>query len=224
MFFCTGCQNVRAIEPSPLPVPVIPPAPAGPHDPGNILLDHVEGHGLDAVVGLSVQSDDESAIEKPAVTEDDTHPPLPISRASTPESEVEADAEADAEAEGVNIISDDTRMPVNMVASSFEGVNIIGHDMRMPVNRVASTFDESIYSQQFTVHKVPCSDMTIRTYEGDDHTYVTIETDKPVTLPIATLRQVLNSIQPDPEKKRMGDTLMLLIASLFMSIVLRTRD
>lgn len=216
MFFCTGCQNVRAIEPVPLPVPVIPPAPAGAHDAGNILLDNVEGHGLDAVVGLSVQSDDESAIEKPAVTEDDKHPPLPISRASTPASEVEA--------EGVNIISDDTRMPVNMVASSFEGVNIIGEDTRMPVNRVASTFDESIYSQQFTVHKVPCSDMTIRTYEGDDHTYVTIDTTEPVTLPIASLREVLNSIQPDPEKKRMGDTLMLLIASLFVSIVLRTRD
>ena len=220
MFFCTGCQNVRAIEPVALPVPVIPPAPVGAHDAGNILLDHVEDHGLDAVVGLAVQADDESVIEKPAITEDDKHPPLPISRASTPESEVDADAEA----EGVNIISDDTRMPVNMVASSFEGVNIIGEETRMPVNRVASTFDESIYSQEFTLHKVPSSNLSIRSYEGNYNTYVTIDTTEPVTLPIATLREVLNSIQPDPEKKRMGDTLMLLIASLFMSIVLRTRD
>ena len=204
MFFCTGCQNVRAIEPVALPGPVIPPATAGATDAGNVLLDYVEGKrdaGLDAVVGLAVQADDESVIEKPAVTEEDKHPPLPISRASTPASEL--DAEVDTE---------------------VDAVNVIGEDTRMPINRVNSTFDESIYSQQFTVHKVPCSDMTIRTYEGDDHTYVTIETDKPVTLPITTLRQVLNSIQPDPEKKRMGDTLMLLIASLFVSIVLRTRD
>ncbi len=194
MFFCTGCQNVRAIEPlthpsnvasaptapssSPDPVPVYPVA----SDPGAGL-----GSAPDAPPGATLVND--ILIEK-----HDILPPIPP---STPESE--EDAELDTE-------------------------DIIGNDTRMPVNRVASLFDDSIYSQQFTVHKVPCSDMTIRTYEGDDHTYVTIDTDKPVTLPIATLREVLNSIQPDPEKKRMGDTLMLVIASLFLSIILRTRD
>jgi hypothetical protein len=199
MFFCTGCQNVQAIEPVALPVPVIPPATAGASDAANVPLDYLEGHGLDAVVGLAVQPDDDSVIENPAVNEDDKHPPLPISRASTPESEVEADADADA-------------------------VNVIGEDTRMPVNRVASRFDESIYSQEFTLHKVASSKLNIRAYEGNYNTHVTIDTTEPVTLPIATLREVLDSIQPDPEKKRMGDTLMLMIASLFVSIILRIRD
>jgi len=191
MFFCTGCQNVRAIEPVALPVAVVPPAPVGAHDAGNLLLDNVEGE-RDA--GLGSAPDAATLVNDILIEKHDILPPSPT---STPE--LEADAELDTE-------------------------DVIGNDTRMPVNRVASLFDDSIYSQQFTVHKIPCSDMTIRTYEGDDHTYVTIHTDKPVTLPIATLREVLNSIQPDPEKKRMGDTLMLVIASLFLSIILRTRD
>jgi len=189
MFFCTGCQNVRAIEPVALPAHVASAPSDSSTSPYSLPVCAVAsepGAGLgsaSAPAPATIVND--ILIEK--------HEILPPSRASTPE------PESDAE-------------------------DIIGNDTRMPVNRVASTFDESIYSQQFTVHKVPYSDMTIRTYEGDYNTYVTIDTAEPVTLPIATLREVLNSIQPDPEKKRMGDTLMLVIASLFMTIMLRTRD
>ena len=217
MFFCTGCQNVQAIEPSPAapaaaPAPAAPaPAPAAPAAPAAapaaaaIPVASEPDAELDAVVGLAVESDNESVIEKPAVTGDDKHPPLPISRASTPDASASADAEADADAEA-------------------EGVNIIGGDTRMPVNRVSSSFDESIYSQEFTVHKVPSSNLTIRAYEDDSDTYLTIDTTEPITLPIATLREVLNSIQPDPEKKRLGDSLMLMIGCLFASILLHARD
>jgi len=130
------------------------------------------------------------------------HAPLPESSASTPdasasvEAEAEADADASAEAE----------------------------DTRMPVNRVASSFDESIYSQRFTVHKVPSSDVTIRSYEGDYNAYVTIDTTEPVTLPITSLRHVLNIIQPDTEKKYLVDNFMLAMGFFFASVLLRARD
>jgi hypothetical protein len=207
MFFCTGCQNVQAIEPSPA-APAAAPAPAAPAAAAIPVASEPDAE-LDAVVGLAVESDNESVIEKPAVTGDDKHPPLPISRASTPDASADADAEADAEADA---------------DAEAEGVNIIGGDTRMPVNRVSSSFDESIYSQEFTVHKVPSSNLTIRAYEDDSDTYVTIDITEPITLPIATLREVLNSIQPDPEKKRLGDSLMLMIGCLFASILLHARD
>jgi len=195
MFFCTGCQNVRAIEPVALPAHVAsaPTASSTSPDPVPVYAVASEpGAGLG-----SASAPAPAPAPAPATIVNDIliekHEILPPSRASTPEPELETE-------------------------------DVIGNHTRMPVNRVASLFDDSIYSQQFTVHKVPYSDMTIRTYEGDHDKYVTIDTDKPVTLPIATLREVLNSIQPDPEKKRMGDTLMLVIASLFMTIMLRTRD
>lgn len=98
------------------------------------------------------------------------------------------------------------------------------NDMRMPVNRVASSFDNSNYSQKFTVHTIPSSKLSIRAYEGLPEKYVTIDTTEPLTLPITTLREVLNSIQPDPEKKRLGNSLIIMIGCLFVSILLRTRD
>jgi hypothetical protein len=197
MFSCIGCQNVRAIEPVPLASNVASAPIASSTSPDPVPVCPVEsdpGARLAPAPAAAPADAPTTLVNDVIIEKHDILPPLPP---STPESE--ADAELDTE-------------------------DIIGNDTRMPVNRVASLFDDSIYSQQFTVHKVPCSDMTIRTYEGDDHTYVTIDTDKPVTLPIATLREVLNSIQPDPEKKRMGDTLILVIASLFMTIMLRTRD
>ena len=125
---------------------------------------------------------------------------MPESRASTPDASAKADADADADADAE------------------------AEDTRMPVNRVASSFDESIYSQRFTVHKVPSSDVTIRSYEGDYNAYVTIDTTEPVTLPITSLRHVLNSIQPDTEKKYLVDNFMLAMGFFFASVLLRARD
>lgn len=179
MFFCTGCQNVQVIEPSPAAVAVALASTTSPASPEPVPLCPVAGE-TDA--GLDVA-------EKVAITEE--HPPLPPSRPSTPDSDGPAEEE---------------------------------EDTRMPVNRVASTFDYSNYGQQFTVHKIPYSKVTIRAYEGLPDKYVTIDTTEPLTLPVATLREVLNSIQPDPEKKSMRDTIVLMIALLVTTIMLRTRN
>ena len=179
MFFCTGCQNVQAIEPSSAPVTAA--STASPASPEPVPVCAVAGE-TDA--GLDVA-------EKMAVVEEHPPlPPLPPSRSSTPDSD-EAEEEADT---------------------------------RMPVNRVASTFDYSNYGQQFTVHKIPCSNVTIRAYEGLPDKYVTIDTTEPLTLRIASLREVLNTIQPDPEKKSMRDTIVLMIALLVTTIMVRTRN
>jgi len=181
MFFCTGCQNVQAIEPSPAAAVAVA-STASPASPEPVPLCPVAGE-TDA--GLDVA-------EKVAISEEHAPlPPLPPSRSSTPDSDAPADEEADT---------------------------------RMPVNRVASTFDYSNYGQQFTVHKIPCSNVTIRAYEGLPDKYVTIDTTEPLTLRIASLREVLNTIQPDPEKKSMRDTIVLMIALLVTTIMLRTRN
>jgi hypothetical protein len=191
MFFCTGCQNVQAIEPSPAP-PVAVASTASPASPEPVPVCAVAGE-RDA--GLDVA-------EKVAISEERAPlPPLPPSRSSTPDSDVANEAEESTDEE-----------------EEEEA------DTRMPVNRVASTFDYSNYGQQFTVHKIPYSKVTIRAYEGLPNKYVTIDTTEPLTLPVATLREVLNSIQPDPEKKRLSDSLMLMMAFLFTSIMLRAKD
>jgi hypothetical protein len=133
--------------------------------------------------------------EKVAIMQE--HPPLPPSRSSTPDSDALNEAEESTDEEA---------------------------DTRMPVNRVVSTFDYSNYGQQFTVHKIPYSKVTIRAYEGLPDKYVTIDTTEPLTLPVATLREVLNTIQPDPEKKSMRDTIVLMIALLVTTIMVRTRN
>ena len=184
MFFCTGCQNVQAIEPSPSPVAPVASTSAPP-SPDPVPVSSEPDAGLDAQKDL-VSVEDVIGSQGVVTAE---LPPLPP---STPDSEAPTEEE--------------------------------DNDTRMPVNRVVSTFDYSNYGQKFTVHNIPSSNVTIRAYEGLPEKYVTIDTTEPVTMSIASLREVLNSIQPDPEKKRMGDTLMLLIASLFVSIVLRTRD
>jgi len=136
--------------------------------------------------------------EKVAISEERTPlPPLPPSRSSTPDSDALNEAEESTDEEA---------------------------DTRMPVNRVVSTFDYSNYGQQFTVHKIPYSKVTIRAYEGLPDKYVTIDTTEPLTLPIATFREVLNTIQPDPEKKSMRDTIVLMIALLVTTIMVRTRN
>ena len=136
--------------------------------------------------------------EKVAISEERTPlPPLPPSRSSTPDSDALNEAEESTDEDA---------------------------DTRMPVNRVVSTFDYSNYGQQFTVHKIPYSKVTIRAYEGLPDKYVTIDTTEPLTLPIATFREVLNTIQPDPEKKSMRDTIVLMIALLVTTIMLRTRN
>lgn len=97
------------------------------------------------------------------------------------------------------------------------------NDTRMPVNRVVSTFDYSNYysnyGQKFTVHNIPSSNVTIRAYEGLPEKYVTIDTTEPLTLRIASLRKVLNTIQPDPEKKRLEGSLLFMSACLVMSLM-----
>ena len=171
MFFCTGCQNVQAIEPSPVapvastsataspdPVPVCPEPDAGLDDQKDVI-------GSQGVVTAEL-------------------PPLPP---STPDSEVATEEE--------------------------------DNDTRMPVNRVVSTFDYSNYGQKFTVHNIPSSNVTIRAYEGLPDKYVTIDTTEPLTLRIASLREVLNSIQPDPEKKRLEGSLLFMSACLVMSLM-----
>lgn len=195
MFFCTGCQNVQAIEPSPAP-PVAVASTASPASPEPVPVCPV---AVEPDAGLDVA-------EKVAISEEHAPlPPLPPSRSSTPDSDVANEAEASASAES-------------------EAEEEEEADTRMPVNRVASTFDYSNYGQQFTVHKIPYSKVTIRAYEGLPDKYVTIDTTEPLTVPVATLREVLNSIQPDPEKKRLSDSLMLMMAFLFTSIMLRAKD
>jgi hypothetical protein len=185
MFFCTGCQNVQAIEPSPAPTAVA--STTSPASPDPVPVCAEPDAGLDLA-------------EKVAISEEHAPlPPLPPSRSSTPDSDAlnEAEESTDEEEE---------------------------EDTRMPVNRVVSTFDYSNYGQQFTVHKIPYSKVTIRAYEGLPDKYVTIDTTEPLTLPIATFREVLNTIQPDPEKKSMRDTIVLMIALLVTTIMLRTRN
>ena len=115
-------------------------------------------------------------------------------------------------------------LPESRASTPDASASVEADDTRMPVNRVASSFDESIYSQRFTVHKVPSSDVTIRSYEGDYNAYVTIDTTEPVTLPITSLRHVLNSIQPDTEKKYLVDNFMLAMGFFFASVLLRARE
>jgi hypothetical protein len=199
MFFCTGCQNVQAIKPSPAPVARTAVAStASPASPEPVPVCPEAGEP-DAGLDLA---------EKVAISEEHAPlPPLPPSRSSTPDSDALNEAEASGSAS----------------ASAEESADE-EEDTRMPVNRVVSTFDYSNYGQQFTVHKIPYSKVTIRAYEGLPNKYVTIDTTEPLTVPVATLREVLNSIQPDPEKKRLSDSLMLMMAFLFTSIMLRTRN
>ncbi len=195
MFLCTGCQNVQVIEPVPVAA-VSATVATVTSGSDEIIVEGVSDSAVDATAPASAPP--------PATLVTDVliekHAPLPESRASTPDasasSEGEADADASAEAE----------------------------DTRMPVNRAVSSFDESIYSQRFTVHKIPSSDVTIRSYEGDYNAYVTIDTTEPVTLPITSLRHVLNSIQPDTEKKYLVDNFMLAMGFFFASVLLRARD
>ena len=201
MFFCTGCQNVQAIEPSPAPAAVA--STASPASPEPVPVCAETDAGLDLA-------------EKVAISEEHAPlPPLPPSRSSTPDSD--ALNEADASASGSASASASAEAEAEESADEEE-------DTRMPVNRVVSTFDYSNYGQQFTVHKIPYSKVTIRAYEGLPNKYVTIDTTEPLTVPVATLREVLNSIQPDPEKKRLSDSLMLMMAFLFTSIMLRAKD
>jgi hypothetical protein len=202
MFFCSGCQNVQAIEPSPAPtVAVAVASTASPASPEPVPVCPQTDAGLDLA-------------EKVAISEEHAPlPPLPPSRSSTPDSHVPN--EADASASGSASAS---------ASASAEESAEEEEDTRMPVNRVVSTFDYSNYGQQFTVHKIPYSKVTIRAYEGLPNKYVTIDTTEPLTVPVATLREVLNSIQPDPEKKRLSDSLMLMMAFLFTSIMLRAKD
>ena len=193
MFFCTGCQNVRAIEPVALPVAVVPPAPVGAHDAGNILLDHVEGQrdaglgavvGLDAVVGLATAvglASEGTIIEQ---AKEDEPLPLPPNSPELPTEEEIADA-------------------------LVKGC--------MPVNRGSSSFDNSIYSQEFTIYPIASSEATMRVYKGDN--YVTIDTEGPFTVPISSLRTALNSIEQDPEKKRLEGSLLFMSACLVMSLM-----
>ena len=175
MFFCTGCQNVQAIEPVAISAHPVSDSPASAPHP-------------DAVPVCDMASERDAslapcgAIENDAIT--DEHPPLPP---STPDSEASMEDE--------------------------------GNDMRMPVNRVASSFDESIYSQQFTVHTIPSSDISLRVYNGLPDKYVTIDTTGPVTLSLASLRRALNSIEQDPEKKRLEGSLLFVSACLVMSLM-----
>ena len=187
MFFCTGCQNVRAIEPVALPVAVVPPAPVGAHDAGNLLLDHVEGErdaglatatGVDVVVGLACEG---TIIEE---AKEDEPLPLPPNSAELPTEEEIADA-------------------------LVKGC--------MPVNRGSSSFDNSIYSQEFTIYPIASSEATMRVYKGDN--YVTIDTEGPFTVPISSLRTALNSIEQDPEKKRLEGSLLFMSACLVMSLM-----
>lgn len=201
MFFCTGCQNVQAIEPSPAPVAVA--STASPASPEPVPVCPVADAGLDVA-------------EKVAISEEHAPlPPLPPSRSSTPDSDALNEADASASASGSASASAEAEESADEEEEE---------DTRMPVNRVVSTFDYSNYGQQFTVHKIPYSKVTIRAYEGLPNKYVTIDTTEPLTLPVATLREVLNSIQPDPEKKRLSDSLMLMMAFLFTSIMLRAKD
>jgi hypothetical protein len=195
MFFCTGCQNVQAIEPSPAP-PVAVASTASPASPEPDPVCPEPDAGLDVAEKVAIS--EEHAPLPPL-------PPLPPSRSSTPDSDAPNEAEASA-------------------SGSVDEEEEEEEDTRMPVNRVVSTFDYSNYGQQFTVHKIPYSKVTIRAYEGLPDKYVTIDTTEPLTVPVATLREVLNSIQPDPEKKRLSDSLMLMMAFLFTSIMLRAKD
>lgn len=203
MFFCTGCQNVQAIEPSPAAVAVALASTASPASPEPVPVCAEPDAGLDVA-------------EKVAISEEHAPlPPLPPSRSSTPDSDVANEAEASVSASASASVS---------ASAESEAEEEEEADTRMPVNRVVSTFDYSNYGQQFTVHKIPYSKVTIRAYEGLPDKYVTIDTTEPLTVPVATLREVLNSIQPDPEKKRLSDSLMLMMAFLFTSIMLRAKD
>jgi hypothetical protein len=205
MFFCSGCQNVQAVEPvhrgpsASVSATVASTSASGADVPPNLAGD--SGSGL-------VAPPVSTTAEKDVVVEE--HAPLPASRASTPDSSASASASPEADAQAG-------------AEAQVEG-EAGTEDTRMPVNRVVSSFDESIYSQQFTLHKVPFYDITIRAYEGVSDTYVTFDTTEPVTLPITTLRKVLNTIKPDPEKKYLGDNLMLAMGFFIASVLLRARD
>ena len=176
MFFCTGCQNVQAIEPSPSPVAPVA-STASPPSPDPVPVCAVAD---EPDAGLDDQKD---VIGSQGVVTAEL-PPLPP---STPDSEVATEEE--------------------------------DNDTRMPVNRVVSTFDYSNYGQKFTVHNIPSSNVTIRAYEGLPEKYVTIDTTEPVTMSLASLRKVLNTIQPDPEKKRLEGSLLFMSACLVMSLM-----
>jgi len=211
MFFCSGCQNVQAVE----------PVHRDPSASVSASADSASASGADVLPNLAGNSG--SGLDAPAVSttaEKDVvveeHAPLPASRASTPDSSASASASASPEAEAGT--------EADAQAEADAQVEAEAEDTRMPVNRVVSSFDESIYSQQFTLHKVPFYDITIRAYEGVSDTYVTFDTTEPVTLPITTLRKLLNTIKPDPEKKYLGDNLMLAMGFFIASVLLRARD
>jgi hypothetical protein len=198
MFLCTGCQNVQVIEPVPVAAvsATVTTVTSGSDE---IIVEGVSDSAVDAPAPAPAPAPPATLVTDVLI---EKHAPLPESRAFTPDASAEAEAEGEADAD-----------------ASAEA-----EDTRMPVNRVASSFDESIYSQRFTVHKVPSSDVTIRSYEGDYNAYVTIDTTEPVTLPITSLRHVLNSIQPDTEKKYLVDNFMLAMGFFFASVLLRARD
>jgi len=214
MFFCSGCQNVQAVE----------PLHRDPSASVSASADSASASGADVLPNLA--GDPGSGLDAPPVSDPpvsttaekdvvvEEHAPLPASRASTPDSSASASASPEAEAQA------DAQAGAEVEADA----QAEAEDTRMPVNRVVSSFDESIYSQQFTLHKVPFYDMTIRAYEGVSDTYVTFDTTEPVTLPITTLRKVLNTIKPDPEKKYLGDNLMLAMGFFIASVLLRARD
>jgi len=207
MFFCSGCQNVQAVEPVHRdPSASVSASADSASASGADVLPNLAGDPGSGVVAPPVST----TAEKDVVVEG--HAPLPASRASTPDSSASASPEAEAEA--------DAQAGAEAQVEGEAGTE----DTRMPVNRVVSSFDESIYSQQFTLHKVPFYDITIRAYEGVSDTYVTFDTTEPVTLPITTLRKVLNTIKPDPEKKYLGDNLMLAMGFFIASVLLRARD
>lgn len=225
MFFCSGCQNVQAVEPVHRdPSASVSASADSASASGADVLPNLAGNSGSGVVAPPVST----TAEKDVVVEE--HAPLPASRASTPESsasaspEAETEAQAGTEAEAEAQVEAQAEAQTGAEAEAQAEAGTEAEDTRMPVNRAVSSFDESIYSQQFTLHKVPFYDMTIRAYEGVSDTYVTFDTTEPVTLPIATLRKVLNTIKPDPEKKYLGDNLMLAMGFFIASVLLRAKD
>lgn len=138
----------------------------------------------------------------------------------------EPDAELDAQKDVIGsqgvVTAEHPPLPPS-TPDSEEDADEEDSDTRMPVNRVVSSFDYSNYGQKFTVHNIPSSNVTIRAYEGLPEKYVTIDTTEPVTMSLASLRNVVNSIQLDPEKKRLEGKLLFITACFLVSVALHFR-